>query len=266
MKTTVRLSIFLLIASTHLYAQQPPIGTWEMVSIKGITASGEKFSRDTSTVREIKVITTTHYMLIAQDVEKDSLVFNRAYAGTVRFEGNKYIEVPLLASVDLYENVKTDYTWKVDGDTFIQSGTFTRPDGKKVILEEMIFHKVKTEQPVNNLANGMWELLSATYTDVNGRKNSYTNETAKCLQLITPTHWMYLSRRDNKFESAMGGTYNMKQNKFYPSVDYSSFPKHVLGQLELTPKVEEDKLFIRGTSLYPDGRKLSWEDVFQRVK
>jgi hypothetical protein len=179
-----------------------------MVSIKGVNAEGEKFSDDTSHIREVKIITPTHYMLIAHDVEGDSLVFNRCYAGTVQVQGNKFIETPTLSSVSIYENVKTDFTWRIEGDKFIQSGTFTRPDGKKIILEELIFRRIKTAQSYpNNPTNGTWKLLSSDYTTVDGASHSATDENVDALQIITATHWMYVSNRDKKFEHAMGGSY-----------------------------------------------------------
>ncbi len=267
MKTRLLFFFFALISIVQLFAQHPLIGTWEMVSIKGTNAAGEKFSSDTSTIREIKIITPTHYMLIAQDVEGDSLVFNRCYAGTVHIQDNRYKETPTLSSAPIFDNVTTDYTWKVEGDKFIQAGTFTRPDGKKVVLDEMVFQKVKTPQSyTKNPTNGTWELLSSSYTNVDGTKESYTNETAKCLHVITPTHWMYISSRDKKFETAMGGSYTMKGNKYYPSLDYTSFPRSLLGKLEMTERVEGDQLYIDGISLYPDGKKLVWNDVFRRAK
>src|SRR5688572_10258404 len=86
-------TLLLLISNFNIWSQQHPlIGTWEMISIKGLNASGEYFSDDTTTVREIKIITPTHYMLIAHDVEGDSLVFNRCYAGSIKLDGNKYNE------------------------------------------------------------------------------------------------------------------------------------------------------------------------------
>jgi hypothetical protein len=257
----------LLLSVAQLFAQHPLVGTWEMVSIKGVNAAGEKFYNDTTTVRETKIITPTHYILIAQDVENDSLIFNRCYAGTIRLEGNKYIEEPTISSAALFDNVKTDYTWTVQGDKFIQSGTFTRPDGKKVTLDEMVFRKVKTPHSYDsNPTNGTWKLLTASYTNTDGSKGSYTSETTECLQVITPTHWMYISCRDKKFESAMGGTYTMKGNKYYPTLDYTSFPKNLIGPMELTEKIDGDKLYVSGISVFPDGKKLIWEDVFQKAK
>ena len=134
-------------------------------------------------------------------------------------------------------------------------------------MEALVFQKLKSNKAYDaNPAIGTWELLTASYTDVDGTTGSYTNETTQCLQLITPTHWMYISRRNDKLESAMGGTYTASGNKFHLNLDHSSFPKHNLGKLEITQKVEGDKLTINGVSTYPDGKKLTWEDVFRKVK
>jgi hypothetical protein len=261
------LLLLILTINCRALAQHPLVGTWEMISIKGINAAGERFATDSSSAKEIKIITATHYMLVAYDLEGDSLVFNRCYAGTVHIEGNKYKEIPLLSSAPIFDNVKTDYMWKVHGDTFSQSGTFTRPDGKKIILDELLFRRAKTSQsyPENSI-NGAWKLISSNYTTADGVKHSDTNESVNCLQLITPTHWMYVSSRDKKFEHVMGGSYRMQGEKIYPELTYASFPKNLWGKTEMTAEVEGTMLHIKGVSKFPDGRQFSWDDVFERAK
>ena len=66
MKKFLALFVLVVAMCVTLCAQHPLVGTWEMVTIKGIDANGEKFSSDTSAIREIKIITPTHYMLIAE--------------------------------------------------------------------------------------------------------------------------------------------------------------------------------------------------------
>jgi hypothetical protein len=247
--------------------QHPLFGTWEMISIKGINAAGERFSADTSTIREVKVITPTHYMLIAEDVESDSLVFNRCYFGTIQLDGDKYNEMPILASAPIFDNVKTDFTWKVVGDRFIQAGTFIRPDGKKIVLEELVFQRVKTSQSSpKNTANGTWKLLKSSSVTADGETHSDTDETVDAYQIITPTHWMYVSSRNKKFEHAMGGAYAMTGDKYYPDLDFASFPKKLWGKTEMTQKITGDKLHITGTSKFADGKKFTWDDYFEKVK
>ena len=267
-----RLSILgaILLYSFTLAAQHPLIGTWEMVSIKYINADGEKLSLDTSSVREVKIITPTHYMLIAHDVQGDSLVFNRSYAGTIKLEGNRYIEYPTQASVQIFDNVKTDFTWKVDGDKFTQAGTIIRPDGKKVVLEEMIFRRVKTTNSFpKNPAIGTWSQLSSSYTNFDGTKESHTNATTTRFHIITPTHWMRISHRNKKFEHVMGGTYEIKDGKTYPKLVYKSGAIAALASVstvEISEQVKNDQLHVSGVVIRPDGKKFTWEDIFERAK
>ena len=259
--------LFFLVVCIQATAQHPLLGTWEMVSIKGINAAGEKFSEDTSTVREVKIITPTHYILIAHDVEGDSLAFNRCYAGAVEFDDTKYNETPLISSVPIFDNVKTDLTWKVDGDKFIQAGTLIRPDGKKITIEELVFRRVKTSETFSdNPTIGTWKLLSTNFTRVDGTTHADTQESVNALQVITPTHWMYVSSRDKKFEHAMGGSYSKEGDTYMLNLDYASFSKDRWGKTEMKEKLLGDTLRITGSSTFSDGRKFTWEDVFQRVK
>jgi hypothetical protein len=260
----------ILLFSFTLAAQHPLIGTWEMVSIKYINADGKKLSVDTGSVREVKIITPTHYMLIAHDVQGDSLVFNRSYAGTIKLDGDRYIEYPTQASVQIFDNVKTDFTWKVEGDKFTQAGTIIRPDGKKVVLEEMVFMRVRTPNSFpNNPAIGTWSQLSSSYTNFDGTKESHTNATTTRFHIITPTHWMRISHRNNKFENVMGGTYEIKGGKTYPKLVYKSGTIAVLAStasVEMSEQVKDDKLHVSGVVIRPDGKKFTWEDIFERAK
>lgn len=260
-------AVLLLALSLTSFAQHPLIGTWKMVSIKGIGADGEKFTADTSTIRETKVITSTHYVLIAEDVDNDSLIFNRCYFGTVHMDGDKYNEIPILSSNTIFTNVKTDFTWKVVGDKFIQSGTIIRPDGKKVVLEELVFQRVKTQQSYpKNATNGTWKLLKSSYVATDGKTRTDTDETVTCYQLFTPTYWMYISSRANKFERVMGGAYTMKDDKYVLSLDVASFPTKLWGKTEVTQRLTGSKLHLTGISKFDDGSKFSWDDYLEKVK
>ena len=260
-------ALLLFIVCIQVTAQHPLLGTWEMVSVKGINAEGEKFTADTSTIREVKIISSTHYVLIAHDVEGDSLVFNRCYAGTVEFDDEKYNETPLLSSAPIFDNVKTAFTWKVQGDKFIQSGTLIRPDGKKIVIEELIFQRVKPiESFSDNPTIGTWKLVSTTYTRADGTTHSDTQESVNALQFITPTHWMYVSSKGKKFEHAMGGSYAKQGDKYVLNLDYASFSKKLWGKTEMKEKLLGDTLTLTGVSVFPDGKKFTWEDVLQRVK
>jgi hypothetical protein len=199
MKTLTSTLLFLVMSLSCTLAQQsqqqhPLVGTWEMISISGVNADGEKFYLDTTTVRETKIITPTHYMLIATDRENGKWTFNRCYAGTVKMEGPKYYETPLLSSLRIFDNVSSDFHWKIEGDRFTQSGSITRPDGKKVIIHEFIFQKAKNSGAQNRQhETGTWQLAP-------------THRGQKGLLVITPTHWMAIFKNGDKFNKAMGGT------------------------------------------------------------
>ncbi len=258
--------IVLLFLAWSGFSQHPLVGAWEMVSIKGVDAEGRQFFIDTTTTRETKIITPTHYMLIAQDVQGDSLVFNRCYGGEVRVEGKKYIEIPTHASVRIFENLHADYSWRLDGDRFIQSGTVKRPDGKTVVLEEMIFRRVKSPQAYpDNPAIGTWALLSSASTDPSGEKERYDNKVISRLHIITPSHWMRITYRNNKFDSAMGGPYTLSNGKVYPVTTYGSVPNASGMKVEVVDKVSGNKLSSKGSGRMPDGSAFFFEEVYRRV-
>lgn len=257
----------LIITAFAAPGQSPLVGTWEMVSIKGTDALGKKFSNDTSAIREVKVITPTHYILIAFDVEGDSLVFNRTYFGKIKIDKGRYVEQPLASSLPIFENVKTDFKWKVDGNTFVQSGSITRPDGKKITLGELTFRKVTRDLSYSDSPiNGTWKLISSNYTRADGTSHSDTNEHVTGYHVFTPTHWMYISMRDKKFEHVMGGGYTINNNQYNLHLDYSSFPKKLWGNTNVSHQLERNTLTLKGESVFTDGSKFLWEDVLERVE
>lgn len=207
--TKVLLLLIFSFYSLALVAQHPLEGTWEMVSIRGINADGEKFYLDTTTVRETKIITSSHYMLLARDKEGDKWTFNRCYAGTVKMDGNKYYEYPVMSSLRIFENVITDFQWKVDKDRFIQTGTITRPDGKTIILEEFIFRRLKGagDLPEKSLA-GTW--------------NASGEPDLKGMLIITPTHWMKIVKNSDKLVNASGGEVGTSQGQISLKTHFQS--------------------------------------------
>jgi hypothetical protein len=263
MKTRLVFCLCLWALNFAAFGQHPLVGTWQMISLKGTNADGEKFSLDTTTVREIKIITPTHYMLIAHNVEGDSLIFNRSYAGTVRLEGNRYIETPLISSLPLFDNVKQNFTWKLDGNLFTQAGTFTRPDGKTIVLDELVFRKITSATTYhNNPAIGTWEQIESRDDDQS--KQSGKPENIKSLHVVTPTHWMRITHREGKFESAMGGTYSIENNMIYPRINYASFQVDK-NKMKISEKIEGNKLLIN-PGLNSEDKKSNRVDTFQRIK
>jgi hypothetical protein len=263
MKTSLHLFLLFIFVATSAIAQHPLVGTWQMVSIRGIDADGQTFQLDTSSVRETKIITPTHYILIATDKEDDKFVFNRCYAGTVEFENDRYIETPLMSSLQIAENVKADFKWKVIGDRFIQSGTIVRPDGRKVVIEELVFNRVKTSiDNKNNPQSGTWELIkSKTIMDSNGQNQQ---PMVKGMCVISPTHWMSIRYENNKFFSATGGEIDNTGTSVQPSTTFVSIPD-TKGEM-VSQKVEGVLLHIKQTFISSTSKKVVVEDTYKKMK
>jgi hypothetical protein len=196
MTSRIVLLVLLMLPSLSIVAQQLPFGTWEMISIKGRNADGEVFRLDSTTVSETKIITPTHYILIARDLEKGEWHFNRCYFGTAKVEGDRYVEVPLLSSLRIFDNVFADFKWQTDGTRFIQSGSITRPDGKRITIDEFVFRQTEEWHSSAPLA-GTWE-----YNSKNGRS----------VLVVTPTRWMMIVFLNEKFDFAATGNYRLSDD------------------------------------------------------
>jgi len=178
-----------------------------MVSIAGVNVDGEKFQLDTTSIRETKIITPSHYILIARDNENGNWKFNRCYAGKIKIDGSKYYEIPAMSSNPIFENVTTDFDWQVDGSKFIQSGSIKRPDGKKIILDKFVFRRSEIPPAADQKFVGSWQAEHMGVTS---------------LLIITPTHWMLIEQQNKKFAKALGGVYSVKDNLAVLAVLYGS--------------------------------------------
>jgi hypothetical protein len=249
----LKLSFTLLFlgCALQLFAQNPLVGTWEM---------------KTDSDHSIKIITPTHWMIFKETVTGDSSKYRAAFGGTYTLTPNKYVEHINLASWDDYGKEKTDFTYQVDGDTFYMKGTVIMGDGTVHSIDE-VWKKVSAAQSYpKNPSVGTWNQLSSTYTGGDGKKESHTNATATRFEVITPTHWMRISHRDNKFENAFGGSYTMKGNKLMPVLDFASFPYDKNEKIEITQQVTGEKRYSKGLRTGSDGKMVSsFEDVFQKV-
>jgi len=265
---TTRLALVAIFCSVALsaVAQHPLVGTWNMISVKGIDADGKRFFLDTTSVKETKIITPTHYMLIAWDVDGDSLIFNRTMAGKVRLEEEKYIEVPMQASVQIFENIKVDFTWKLEGDIFTQSGTIIRPDGKPVVLEALIFKRANNTESSNNPAVGAWSQVTSYYTTPGGARETTFSPPDKRLLIITPTHWMRIDHKEKKFHGVFYGTYTREDDKVVTMLDFTNHPFKKGARQQFNQKVKGDKLELISTGTIPDGKTATFYDILEKEK
>ena len=150
--------------------------------------------------------------------------------GEVRLEGEKYIEIPMQASVQIFENIKVDFTWKLDGDIFTQSGTIVRPDGKLIVLEALKFRRVGDTKPnTKNPGIGTWKQVSGHYTNADGQQTSAFNEAQKRFLVVTPTHFMRMDHTNEEFNGVTFGTYDLKGDSIITVPYFSTYTSDSAG-------------------------------------
>lgn len=256
MKAKLFLSALFLGFALQLFAQNPLVGTWVA---------------KTDSVEEIKIFTPTHFMFLIRPVNSDTVTSGGG--GTYTIKGNKFTEhlqtpdfTDFFVNQEPYKKLKAEYDYKIEGDKLSQKGTFIVSDTEKYPIDHT-FVKVK---PANsypkNPGIGTWNQLSSTYWGPDGKKESHTNATATRFQIITPTHWMRTSTRNKKLENQMGGTYTMTGDKMYPTLEYASYKINKTDKVEITQRVEGDKMYWTGIIKDAAGKtNFTFEDVFQRV-
>jgi hypothetical protein len=248
MKTPFLITLLLFCFSLQLFAQQNSlIGTWQKIS-------GD-------TLQSTKIITPTHWAVFTERLKGDGKEFVRAIAGTYTTTGDKYVEKITIGSVEGGEQAKTDYTYKVAGTTFHQKGNLTIGDTTMKIDEK--WQKVNLPNQ-KNPAIGSWNQLTSTGVAPNGEKWSHDNSTHKRFVIITPTHWMVLSTKENKFENTRGGTYAMQGDKMMLKFQMLSYPDDK-AQVEITQRMESGKLHWSGVVKQSDGKTMTFEDDYEKV-
>ena len=258
MKTKLLLCLTIFTCSLQLLAQaQAPdlakaiVGTWKMTSQTGKDQNGKPFTIDLTKDTQYKIINPTHWMYVGYN--SDSLK-GGGNGGVYVLKGNKYVETLDMA--------KTDFTVKVEGDKFHQDGFIIFPDGKKVELHEE-YTRVNEPTNLNTDLVGTWNRISA-YDIKEGKKIPVTGITE--LQLITPTHYMWVTKKDGKMEAAMVGTYTKKGNNIIPNPIIASFPVGNGEKVEINlTDLKPDQMTTTGKITFKDGKTEEWGATYQRV-
>ncbi len=250
MKTRISIIALLTFLSFQLFAQNDLIGTWERIS---------------DSVKSIKIITPSHWMVFAESQVQNGTEFMWSHGGTYTLNGDNYVENIETASWEDSDDVKTNFTIKMDGNTWYHKGTFTSGDGTVASLDE-VWKKLSTGSSYdNNPSIGVWDQLNSTFSLADGTKETHTNATATRFQIITPTHWVRMSHRDGQFEHFMGGTYKYDGNKMYPNFEYSSLPDNEFSEVVIEQKVNGDKMYWNGYVINKENERFTFEDEFQQV-
>lgn len=140
MKTFFLISM-LSIGGLSLSAQSI-VGAWQLISVRGTEPDGRKFTFDRTMIRETKIITTTHYMMITQDAKSDSLIINQCSAGDVKITENRYEERPTTSTLKLTKSAKAMFTWTVSHDILTMMGDVILGNGQRVHVDEVKYSRI----------------------------------------------------------------------------------------------------------------------------
>jgi hypothetical protein len=110
----------------------PLVGSWELVSQR-ITQFGRTTQTDLSETKSLKIVTPTHWSVIASSANGKKFV--RAGAGRYRVKGDNYIEAIDFASYTNWVGTEATFKWRVEGDRWHQSGTFGKWPTKVTTVE-----------------------------------------------------------------------------------------------------------------------------------
>lgn len=258
MKTKFFFLLMLLACSLQLMAQvrtanltgNQIIGTWKMLAQTGIGEDGTAIKPDLTKVTQYKIITPTHWMFVAYN--SDSLK-GGGEGGTYLLQGNKYVET--------LDWAKTEYTVKVEGDKFYQDGFIFYPDGKKVELHE-VYQRIEESANATTPDVGTWNMTSYEISR-NGKKVQETGVTE--LEIVTPTHSMWVDKKDGKFWMAMISKYTKEGNKIMATPLIASFPVDAKDKTDITSITKGDQRTSNVKITHGDGTTEEWNMVHQRV-
>lgn len=119
------------------------VGTWHLQSQTITSPNGKANKTDLSKIRQVKIISPTHWMSIAQTTEDGKMKFVKAAGGTYSLTGDKYAE-----KSEFEEAVKTDFTLRADGDNLLLTGVRTDEKGEKYGYNEVYQREKETAKKV----------------------------------------------------------------------------------------------------------------------
>lgn len=135
------LALTLSISGLPLPAQDL-LGAWRLISVSGTEPDGRKFLFDSTMIKETKIITKTHYMMITEDAKSDSLIINQCFAGDVKIIGNKYDERATTSTLNLTDSARAIFTWTVNNNMLTMTGDITLSNGQKVHVDQVKYSRI----------------------------------------------------------------------------------------------------------------------------
>lgn len=108
------------------------VGTWHMVTQKVTDPKGKTTKTDMNTIKQVKIITPTHWMFISENIKDGKKSFKGANGGSYSLSGTRYVEF-----LENAEDIQTDYKLEVKGNKLFMVGSLTTPEGEKYIYDEV---------------------------------------------------------------------------------------------------------------------------------
>jgi hypothetical protein len=108
------------------------VGTWHMISQKVTDPKGKTTKTDMETIKQVKILSPTHWMFISENIKDGKKSFKGANGGSYSLNGTRYVEL-----LENAEDVQTDYTLEVKGNKMFMVGSLTTPEGEKIVYDEV---------------------------------------------------------------------------------------------------------------------------------
>lgn len=122
------------------------IGTWHMISQKVTDPKGKTTKTDMATIKQVKVISPTHWMFISENIKDGKKTFRGANGGSYSLNGTTYVEL-----LENAEDIQTNYTLQVKGNKLHMKGSLTTPEGEKYIYDEVYLRETPNNKKLAKL-------------------------------------------------------------------------------------------------------------------
>ena len=115
-----------------------------------------------------------------------------------------------------------------------------------------------------NPLKGTWEYVRGEYATPDGRVTA-ESPSVTSTNIISDTHFSYITLHSGKFAYAGGGTFLIKKNRFIETIKYGNLPEYIGRTMSFTYEIKGDLWYH---TLYEDGKfveKEVWKKVVSKL-
>lgn len=133
-------------------------------------------------------------------------------------------------------------------------------------MVKLIFKRVTDIKSTReNQAIGTWKQIAGNDTTAEGEKTPSFGKSDQGLLIVTPTHWMRMNHRNQKFEGVLYGTYTLDGDTVVNNIVYSSYPLKEGGRFSSMTKVNGKKVQVVSKRMTLEGKPEILYDIFEKV-